>query len=155
MSTTPRRPETVGRRGRHAVRARRPAVAQPTPGGHGTGPRSLGDGDSDRRRSAAQAESQAADLRAGSTVTFGDVSFDLRRLRGSGYDVAWTEVRAADLVAGSVIVRLGSGGVAKGQPQLFCGPGTVPNFPLFWDLFEHAFRTSRPDVDRPDGSATR
>jgi hypothetical protein len=104
---------------------------------------------------AAQAESQAADLRAGSTVTFGDVSFDLRRLRGSGYDVAWTEVRAADLVAGSVIVRLGSGGVAKGQPQLFCGPGTVPNFPLLWDLFEHAFRTSRPDVDRPDGSATR
>lgn len=98
---------------------------------------------------AAQAESQAADLRAGSTVTFGDVSFDLRRLRAPGYDMAWTEVRAVDLGAGWVTVTLDSGGVAKGRPQLFRGAGTVPNFPLFWDLFQHAFRRSRPNVDRP------
>lgn len=101
---------------------------------------------------AVQAAPQAAALAAGSTLTYGDVSFDGHRLRAPGLDVAWTEVKNVSVSKGQVTVLVPRDGrLVKELWQLVGMVGKIPNFPLFWSLFQQAFTNSRPGASASAG----
>jgi len=104
-----------------------------------------------------QAAPQAAALAAGSTLTYGDVSFDGHRLRAPGVDVAWTDVKSVDVRQGRVIVNVARDGRLVKQSTKQVGMvGRIPNFPLFWPLFQRAFADSRPGTSAaPQTSSQR
>lgn len=94
-----------------------------------------------------QAAPQAAALAAGSALTYGDVSFDGRRLRAprAGLDVAWTDVKSVDVRQGRVIVVVARDGrLVKESTKPMSMVGKIPNFPLFWQLVQRALADSRP-----------
>jgi len=101
-----------------------------------------------------QAGPQMAALSAGSTLTFGDVSFDGHRLRAPGIDVAWADVKETKLANGEVAVLVPRDGRLVKELWQRVGPaGNIPNFPLFWALFQQAFANSRPGPSAGAGSA--
>ncbi|MGI8754840.1 MAG: DUF6585 family protein [Acidimicrobiales bacterium] len=107
-----------------------------------------------------QAAPQAAALASGSTLTYGDVSFDGHRLRAPGLDVTWTDVKDVTVTKGRVAVWIPRDGrLVKELWQPVGAAGKIPNFPLFWSLFQRAFANSRPGTSAtasptPAGPAT-
>lgn len=93
----------------------------------------------------AQAVPQAAALAEGATLSYGDVTFDGHRLKAPGVDAAWSDVKAVDAARGTVTVLLPRDGrLVKEVPRPVGTVGKIPNFPLFWPLFQQAFDRSRP-----------
>lgn len=91
-----------------------------------------------------QATPQAAALASGSTLTYGDVSFDGHGLRAPGLDVRWTDVKDVTVTKGRVAVLVPHDGrLVKEFWQPVGAAGEIPNFPLFWSLFQRAFASSR------------
>lgn len=95
-----------------------------------------------------QAGPQAAALASGETLTYGAFSFDCHRLRVSKLDLAWNQVQAVTVHNGLVSVILAPGKIPGRWADAFrpTTVGKIPNFPLFWTLFQHAFATSRPGI---------
>jgi hypothetical protein len=92
----------------------------------------------------AQASSQAALLAAGSTLTYGSVSFSSRGVVAED-NVTWTEVDSVNLSSGRATMKVRRAGHPGKVHDSFVGMvGNIPNFPLFWQLFQQAFADSRP-----------